>query len=89
MSCLKNEHKGTEDLINSLSNGNPGPQKRRKYVQNDERLKNIWERLKPNALNQISSFEFLDKAAFCINRLLTHEIMCLSLRNVEMSFIFN
>ena len=64
--------KRTEDLINSLSNGNPGPHKRRKYAENDEKLRNLWLRLEPNALNPISSFQFLDKAFYCVNRSLKH-----------------
>jgi hypothetical protein len=69
INCLKNEQKRIEDLINSLSNGNPGPQKRTKYAQNDEKLKNLWLRLETNALQPIFSFEFLDKAAKCVKNL--------------------
>ncbi len=59
-------------MINSLSYGNPGPQKRTKYANNDKNLKNLWVRLEANALHPIWSLEFLDKAAYFVNRQITY-----------------
>jgi hypothetical protein len=62
LDCLRNEQQRTEDSINSLSNGNPGPSKGRKYAKNEGKLSNLWLRLEANSQNPISSLEFLDKS---------------------------